>query len=765
MGLFSSSYKTSVATSVSRVIEDARLPKSTKTGIIKGVIKDDSISDYLMEELVHGIGVRADRMYDYGRTKYTYGLPAKSMATPLDGQAIVTGVVASLAGHPITVEYYRYGPLNHIHLGWYTLINAYGYSQETNQLATLSAQKGCPVYLKNMVSVVKDATLAEIRNGSLDFWGSSPNDGVTPERTKAPIGRTPSALQVDATLSGDHVRVEYVWEATITVLVEGVSIERKQVNEEGFLIPVPLALVAEEYYHLKYTSNNEAKYFLYKSGSGTYPTIDEIFLHRYDGFGSFFPFVHFRNDKVSMDAYTGTPAYDTSKALIKLIGVDYQTIIDGVNSNPGIGDIQNAMMMMAVPAVSTNPLEQAYLFKFFDAAYGSHWAGQLEGQLAYAAANPLQMFFGGLFNLSRQTNISLVIQDPLFKMVLGANVVTKKTVAGVIGEMGTYSSSEGTVAYTYTVTEEVYQNDALVSVTSEVTDMVPAHTYRHQVTEVLYEEIVILGLQMSYTVEGNYMTVGTKTDPTLLIPIDFSLTDEFSLIDREVLYGRSLHYVFTSLHVTEVKWYQQGWFADLLMIAAIVITIWSMGADGGALITAVLAGNFATAAMLAVIIALDLLVAAAIGAAIQLFVQLVGVDVAVIAMIVAAAYGGFLAFQAGGLQGAPWAKELLSLSTGLSKAIGTTLQHNFKDLQKEADLFGINAAAKEIELTKAEKLLESDSVMSPFVIFGESPQDFFSRTVHSGNIGIVGIIAVSSFVDTSLKLPTLYQTIGEENYG
>ena len=42
----------------------------------------------------------------------------------------------------------------------------------------------------------------------------------------------------------------------------------------------------------------------------------------------------------------------------------------------------------------------------------------------------------------------------------------------------------------------------------------------------------------------------------------------------------------------------------------------------------------------------------------------------------------------------------------------------------------------------------------------QSPTDYFNRTVHSGNIGVVAIDAVSSFVESSLTLPKLNDSLG-----
>ena len=58
-------------------------------------------------------------------------------------------------------------------------------------------------------------------------------------------------------------------------------------------------------------------------------------------------------------------------------------------------------------------------------------------------------------------------------------------------------------------------------------------------------------------------------------------------------------------------------------------------------------------------------------------------------------------------------------------------------------------------LEDAEKMLEPTARLSPFIIFGESPDEFYNRTIHTGNIGTLGLAAVSSFVENKLRLPDL----------
>ena len=272
----------------------------------------------------------------------------------------------------------------------------------------------------------------------------------------------------------------------------------------------------------------------------------------------------------------------------------------------------------------------------------------------------------------------------------------------------------------------------------------------------------MVGLQLRYYIIDGHYTTGDETDDILLIPIDRSITDSYSIPDREKLYSRSLHFVFNSVQIIKVKWYQRGLFRAIITIVGIVIAVISMQPEIAA---AVLAGTSAAYLTLALIIIEHLVIGLVIGAAFKLFVKLVGIKVAFIIALIAAAYGMTEVLEAGSLAGAPWAQTLLQVSTGLSKAIGENLKDMFGDLLGEFQTFDLLKDEATKKLEAANDLLNTKNYLSPFVIFGESPNDFYNRTVHAGNIGMNGISAISSYVDIALTLPKLNDTLGEEAYG
>lgn len=753
MGLFSSKTKTTVATTVTRAIEDAMLPDSMATGIIRATMNRGDITEHMLEGVLTSVGIRADRMYEYGNTGYVYGLPSGEYKTANQGEQAVKTVLQQIEGTTVEIDYSRYGPPNALHIGWVKLIQNYGYNPATNQIGSLTASKGVPVYLKDMVVYAPQTMADDFNPVTLEQWGTAPCAGDLPDiiqvnqsAIKDVIAHTPVRFQ--SGLLKEELRVTATWviqtqTGTDNGLPTGNPIYDTEVFEEVFVIPTTGYNNDKDYFHAKYLKGTQIKYWIYQVGAGTYPTLDEFIGAPPAENGSFFPFLYFRYNKVAEDYDVNSDAYKSSKKLAKYLGMNYQDIIDAINDNPDIGDVEQAMMIMAVPAKSENAAERRYLFDFFDAWYDSTGQFSTEEQ-AKARAR--------LDNDPSNAKNSIIIQDKRFKMALSNNGIYKAFKFGTLGDIGTCDSSfeEFTESIPYGFTTE----GAVVSYDYPV----KCHYYRKQITAGMFVELKVVDLRLLYYVDEKYAVTADDTDDILLIPLDRAITASYSILEREELYSRSMHYVFNSKIITKIKWYQTGFFKTLLMIAAIAITLYF--GTGGELITALISGaSAATISSLVSAMLIEMLIGLVVAELFKIIVKAIGIEAAFIIAVIAAVAGAYQIIANGGLKGAPFASELLSLASGLAKAAVANLEGMMKDVFKEFEEFNAFAEEQTKLLESAQDLLENSVVLSPFVIFGESPEDFYNRTVHSGNIGTVSIDAVSRFVESSLKLPTLPDTI------
>ena len=734
MSIFGSRKKTSVGTSVARVIADDALPDSIKQGSVQAMmVKSTATTDYVMEELVSGLATRVDRYYRYGRDKYIYGLPASQAMSSITGRSVVENALATAVGKVDSISYYKLGALNLLHIGWMKLVADYGYNSTDNTF-TVNGQK---VYLANIQPVVVESNFGEIENGSMDVWGPKPTAGYTPKKViSGPYEAlaVPPAFIIDANASSDHVLVTYCWEVP----------ETKAINEATLVLSLDGFSDSANYFQIRYITGGKAGYWTYRLNSGVNPAVEAIFDTPSTKAGTFLPWGYFRFDKKPINANTQSTEFKNSEQLFKTINMNLDEITDSIHENPDIADVEQAMMMMAVPANTKSEVERKYLFDFFSQMFIA--AKATDG----AADNPtIPLVRKGLDKGLNQT--SIVLRDKRFKMALSFNSISKRRLAGKLGKVGAHDS--GTTLRTDS-TNVVGDNGATIKWNTSV----PTHYYRRQVSENVYEELSVTGLKMVYWVFGDYTTTADETDDILMVPLDYEITSKYQMFEREELYARSLHYIFNSRIVTKLKWYQTGIFKAVLAVVSIVIMVFNIAAGLKALSVALTAGVTLTGLAYMALVAVIKYVL--ITVAVRLFVKVVGVRIAFLVAVVAAVTGMYQVIQAGGVKGAPWAKDLLALSSNMTKNIQRSIGLEFDALKAEADAFEKYKDTKIELLEKTQDLLNGTVRLDPIIIWGETPDEFYQRTVHSGNIGIVGIEAVASFVETSLTLPKLSDTQG-----
>lgn len=757
MGWLGGETKITLATQVTRVIKDDLVPNSAVTGTQRAIFNNGDITEYLLEETVGSLGVRADRMYDYARDHYTYGLPSWAVHTSLLGQDEVAAVLASIEGHPVTIDYCHASSPNALHIGWMKAISDYGYNPATNQLATLSAQKGKPVYLDDLVVRVPQGVNSQDPN-LLTQWGTPAVAGYTPWRPNAPAMAKLAKYtlpQADIASTQWHVVLYYVWDGAAA---GGVPVKMR----ESITLAIDNVNLIGDYFHVKYTVAGVTKYWLYAIGSGTYPAIDAVFQGD-PNMGQFYPFAYFRFNRQDDTTDHTSEAYRTTKKMVKFLGMDYDKVAEAINSNPDIGNVEQAILTMAVPAETQDPMEQKYLFDFFDRLAE---AVDIYDEPAIDPRN------GQVYNNDFLTRSAILMQDKRFKLMLTNSGIRKTLVAGTIGPVGSYASAVGEVVFAVPVGITVLDTDG--NPTSDTVSDIreypsKAHIYRKQVNEGQYEEISVTRMATTYFYDNDWASVSTESASAppdiLMVPLDHSITVGYSLLEREKLYARSLHFVFNSKIYTHVSWYETDFFQFLIIVVAVVITVWSWGQSYQALVAALAAGS-SVAVETAILGILDkILTQLAISELFKLFVKLVGIKVGIIVAIVT-----FIASESGlfdsiSIAGVPMAEDLLRVSSNLVAGVKSELQDEMKALMTQFDQLGQKEKEAAVALDKANALLEGNSHLSPLVIFGEKPDDFFNRTVHSGNIGLIGISAISSYVDNALDLSTLHESVGGYSYG
>lgn len=749
MGIFSSKKKTVVDTAVVRIIDETQIPNSLQHAALTSLFTKQRLVDAITSSLNNSPVRNFERMYRWAKAgNYHYGLPDVRIMTTSDGIAALEAVLQSIAGVPVTVEYALFRPINNIHMGWKTLTEEYGYDHETNEITSLSTAKGYPVYLEGMEAVYS-SPLEEMDPTAVGIWEDHPAARYTPGRPLN-IVEAIKALTVGHEYSfgpTEGVILKYVWDIPAVRDEDGLVITPGSTEREELFVSLADYDLDAEYFQAKYYYSTgfgtQYAYFTYLPGDGAYPTLDDVYAMNYIYPGTYFPFVVFRREKQNRatPALEGTPEYQSTKELLDIIKMDFQQMADNIHENPDIDDVEQAVLMMAVPITSQDPVDIDYLMRFYESI--------LEKSEFYVPS------FGaraGTWSEGVEEGYAIEFADADFRMIHSLDGVIRRVVSGYLGPVGTFTNT----------VETVQASGLKIPIGTQV------RIFRKQISSRLYLEIRVHNPKIRFDIFEDKATIGTGEDDRCVIPLDYDICKQMPILDREKLYYRSLHLIANSRVTVKVRWYESSFFRGLLVIAAVVISFATGGATFQAIATAAAAGATALVLTVLEIVITQLISGYLITEIATAVAELLGPELAALIAAAAIIYGGYQAYKTGGLVTGSTAEKLLSAGNGLAKGSTNALRGMMQDLQTEMEEFQQYRAAKIAELEEAQDEIRNLISVDPFVatgmypavLFGESPTRYFNRSIHAGNIGPRSMDVVRNYVDVALSLPTIQDTIG-----
>lgn len=755
MGLFSSKTKYIVNVTVSNVFEPDQIPKSAKNGITKALFNGGDIQEHIMEELSNSIGVRAGVGYQWAvRTNYPTGLPKSDIKSYISAQNVVKQAIESNIGRSITFEYYRMAPLNAMHFGWDHCFNQRGYDPATNELKSFSALEGKKCYLANMVVTIRkdnyDWMLETDDMGCLDQLGPPPNSGYLPSKplnTVLTIGQYAKQPEfvVSSVATEDYITITYEFEQA-----KGVFVQRS--------VNVTMAAFDDDadYHMARYKdSTGKTGFFTYMHGSGTYPLVDMVFQAEEVGIGTYYPWTYFRLGQKKASDVVPPEELDAMTQWCRYLGVDYKTMDDAVEEDVEKEDVSQVMMCFGVSPGGQEQSELEYLFKHFDRLHAN----------ALPQPGLVPDLYGKMNAFTSSPSQKQRIKDKRFAISYQFSGLVKVRRTGKIAAVGQYKGTFKRVPQNAQTFATQGPNGAG---TSQGVPTQKAYIYQHQVNATVYDEIAVYNLRMNYEVHRKKGFAAGGGDPELLIPCDRAIVETVGLDKREDLLCRSLKLMVNTVIKTKQPWYASSAFKFIMMAVAVVVTIVSMGAAWQSIVAAAAIGVGALALTVLTIIVQGIVISFAV----KMFVNLVGPEMAIFAAVVAVAYGAYT--MAGD---ATWGERLIGLGTNLSNEASDVMNTMYTDAVTQLNEFNAMAIGAYGNLAEKKELLGLNSNLVglepfdfvnqvPMVVLGESPSDLYNRTVHSGNIGAVGIDSAHWYHDTKLALPTLNETqfmMGEDN--
>lgn len=738
MGLFSKK-KIHVGTSVQSIFDSENYQDPIKSAIQRSLVWGTDLFVEYNREVSNGFHVQINKAYQFAKKgKYFYGTPDIEHFGQTRLKDDVMPILETLYGSDLKIDFLMLGELNPVFAGFDKLFNEYSYSFSNNVCLHYSAQTGFETFISDIIPHHTQATLGELRAEDVSWTGPNPRGGITPDRQYSNGVSEPHSPPVLNSIDGVEIRYTWVDDSGTDPVV---MYAEELINLSGFEEQEYIQAVIRK-------ADGAIVIWKYLPGTGTYPVLDALADIVFTSTGDYFPFIPFRANRqnLSEEDQTADP-YITSVELMKQLNMDYQTISDQIHSNPNIGDVEQAIMTLAVPGDSNNQADLEYLFKFFQ---------QLsDNNIVPEHTNKITSFgylTAGSSNLIRWF-------DSDFELRLSFYNLTKRLQAGQVTEVGKYCLIKSTQHVSLTVKNSDYDHDHPVTNPEFLNESwdYPVFTYCYQIDANLYEEVVLTGAVAEYPVTGKKSTIFFSDTNQFVIPVDMEILKTLKWAAKHEFCLRNFRFILNSKIIQKLKWYETGIFKAFMVAVAFVAALF------GLVQVSILLVELAAATTLATVLALvegfiaKLIIAKLLGLAV---VELAGPEFALIfsVILLAAGIGSELNLPLPELISP---EILISAVSGIQDAIQSELKDSFAkyDNEKQSFLEESESKLQELEDLKKElglELLDSpfkDKYTAPMFIVGESPEEFFYRTVHTGNVGTVAYKSIENFVGNSLKLP------------
>jgi hypothetical protein len=436
-----------------------------------------------------------------------------------------------------------------------------------------------------------------------------------------------------------------------------------------------------------------------------------------------------------LNTLSATNLATTKKALLK-VGLNLENITNGINTAPG--SVDDVYTLFAANVWSDTIGSHEYFFKFLALLYTVAQDRNIIGP-STSTERRYAITFGG---------------ELRFDIITYA--VNKVTLAGTIGPIDTYTRTIGTFTGAGVTTPTTF-------------------IFSRQVSANTYEQYSVIGLEVRntlltpgrstmvyHTMTGSSGALALNpafwvTTPvngsraTFVIPLFKSVLDAMNPFIQEKFLADSLILYVHSQSSQTIAWYQSPGFIET--VGAII-----------SIATAVFSGSSISLSKdlstLIQQVAISLVTGIVSEYIFEILAPILGeaTTAAIIGMayIVAQEYVGEGNKSLGDL---PWAEDLLKAALVVVQSIDSTNTEDALKLASDIAEFTKSSSVFGKELERASGLLGStdsnlkNSNIAAILSFYETPDEFYNRTIHQGNIGVISIDAVSSYTANKLRLP------------
>ena len=718
--------------------------------VFQHALNDVSIAKAFRRWYITGT-INSLRAYrEYGENTYTHGLPTSSILYSSTKKNAVEVVLGTIEGEPVTTSFVRVATPTIIPwTKWYLLQN-HTFDYHTGVITitgvnwdyvSTTINGGTGNYEANFVNTVVTTTTITSEINITTVGGTetttttektvvSVDDGTNPPDETITYGTPVVTVQPgDGSNDGDYS----------IGLVNDVVNDPQTYSVTGIVPPT-----SEFYYTVIYSLDSAPtikKLWLYQRSLGTYPTLDGPVQAGVD-LSEMLPIVPLKKNGVNLNTDTGTPEYQTSNTLLSKIGLNIDSLIETIESNPDSDLISDAFILFAINLYTDTVEGKRVLFALFHNMFTNQQVDSAE----YNSSD-----------FPKPSNFYKIAEQN-YNTLLKYNYISK-----TIDQVGSICPV-GEVVTSF----DIQPNTPIVEDedTGEQTggEIISSITLQYQELEGIYHEVTVHGLVMFTTIistetsEAKVRTVVLSNDPDEVdlfnIPMSGSLIDFFSPREQEKLIHETMMLGLYAQDSKWLDWYESADFLGLLDAGLKVFAIVSLVLSAGT------ASSFSSFLWT---LGQQLIIQAVIDAALEDLLEDAGDDdgdrnIALIAHTAATVWnwGGnnFLELE--------FAEQFLASVSAISQTASIDLADQFTTLETEFDEL---STAYEDQMEELEDIqsglgIHADSDIEAYDIVStvthdpyETPADFYQRTIHTGNPGVLTLSQIESYVDTALRLP------------
>lgn len=519
--------KTYISATVVSLVTDT--PNIIQQSVLNSIVRGTDIAEDIVTNLTHGVAANLNSYYHAAKHKQPLVdlFPVSSMGTLSTATLQVQYTLSQIHSTTVSIAECTRDAVDTDYLAYEYMAEKYGYNHANGSFTSLP--NGLP--------------LATTRFGN-------------------------------SVLENGRVAISYVNTSDIEVYLEPTTITG--INSE------------DTYFHVLYyvTGSPTLRYWNYNTASGLYGYLTPITYGFSDSYFPVVPIIQYGANLTEAE-YHNTDQYKLSKSMLKVLNLDFKNLSDSLKESADYALIKQAHFVPSIRMSDKDQLAMKYLHGFFDSLYSSQQYTESE--------------FTEWTTLKDNTDSETVSDAPpanLFRFTMSAFrtdlqwlYITKK----VVNKTWTGEPKDTYARYYVMKGGVTYGDSEWPSVRN--TDTI---TFVRKLSDTQVEELTIHGLLATTFAEQNASkTWETKAfferdnakdegnDP-LAIPVSPILAHKLfpRLIDRNTFYYRAYTLVLNFKKVVKLKWYQTGLFSFALIVIAIVITVFTMGGDGGSSLSA-----------------------------------------------------------------------------------------------------------------------------------------------------------------------------------